>query len=195
VTQRWLVMVNDKEEFRADAWGRCYRYICTHHKDGSLNNSQLPSRNSQLNPIPESQESGSLINQALHHISNCELRTANCELLETPAATTGNEIMAQIFNECENLGLELLDDGIYRNDEKLGEVGCTGGNWWFTRTSDTNQQQVFCNSASDAVWWLSRAELPGCADFVDEYLQYRQIEQMPSGELKHLLDSAEFVAA
>jgi hypothetical protein len=25
VTQRWLVMVNDKEEFRADTWGKCYR--------------------------------------------------------------------------------------------------------------------------------------------------------------------------
>ncbi|MBD2492403.1 hypothetical protein [Aulosira sp. FACHB-615] len=155
VTQRWLVMVNNKEEFRADTWGKCYRYICTHHLDASL-------------PVQEQ---------------------------ETPAATTGNEIMAQIFNECENLGLELLDDGIYRNDEKLGEVGCAGGNWWFTRTSDADQQQVFCDSVSDAVWCVSRAELPGCADFVDEYLQYRPLEQMPSGELKHLLDSAEFVAA
>lgn len=155
VTQPWLVIVNDKEEFRADAWGRCYRYICTHHKDGSL-------------PVQEP---------------------------ETPTTTTGNEIMAQIFNECENLGLELLNDGIYSNDEKLGEVGCSNGSWWFTRTSDTNQQRIVCNSPSDAVWYVSRAELPGCVDFVDEYLQYKPLEQMPSGELKHLLDSAEFVAA
>jgi hypothetical protein len=155
VTQPWLVIVNNKEEFRANTWAKCYRYICTHHKDGSL-------------PVQEP---------------------------ETPAATTDNEIMAQIFNECENLGLELLDDGIYRNDEKLGEVGCTDGNWWFIRTSDAIQQQIFCNSASDAVWYVSRAELPECGDFVDEYLQYRPLEQMPSGELKELLDSAKFVAA
>jgi hypothetical protein len=155
VTQPWLVMVNDKEEWRANTWARCYRYICTHHKDGSL-------------PVQEE---------------------------ETPAATTGNEIMAQIFNECENLGLELLDDGIYRNDEKLGEVGQTNGNWWFTRTVDVNQQQVFCDSVVDAVWWLSKADLPGCVDFLDQYLQYHPLEQMPAVELKHLLDSAELVTA
>jgi hypothetical protein len=33
VTQPWLVLVNDKEEFRANTWAKCYRYICTHHKD------------------------------------------------------------------------------------------------------------------------------------------------------------------
>jgi hypothetical protein len=114
---------------------------------------------------------------------------------ETPAATTGNEIMVQIANECENLGLELLEDGIYRGDVKLGEAGQTNGNWWFTRTDDSNQQRIFCNSVSDAVWLVSRAELPECADTLDEYLQYRPLEQMPSMELKHLLDSVELVTA
>jgi hypothetical protein len=36
VTQPWLVMVNGTEEFRANTWTKCYRYICTHHKDGLL---------------------------------------------------------------------------------------------------------------------------------------------------------------
>ncbi|BAY41992.1 hypothetical protein NIES2111_63880 (plasmid) [Nostoc sp. NIES-2111] len=155
VTQRWLVIINDKEEFRANTWAKCYRYICTHHKDGSL-------------PVQEP---------------------------EASAATTGNEIMVQIANECENLGLELLEDGIYRGDEKLGEAGQINGNWWFTRTDDSTQQRIFCNSASDAVWLVSRAELPECADFLNEYLQYRPLEQMPSVELKHLLDSTELVTA
>lgn len=48
------------------------------------------------------------------------LRPAPC----TPAssATTGNEIMARIAQACENLGYELLDDGIYFNDKRLVEI-------------------------------------------------------------------------
>ncbi|BBD62937.1 hypothetical protein NIES2109_57870 (plasmid) [Nostoc sp. HK-01] len=153
VTQPWLVIVNDKEEFRADAWGRCYRYICTHHKDGSL-------------PVQEE---------------------------ETLAATTGNEILVQIAQACENFSLELLDDGIYRGDEKLGEVGETKGTWWFTSTSNARQQKIICESASDAVWWLSREDLAECTA-LDEYLQYRPLEQLPCVELKELLDSELVVA-
>jgi hypothetical protein len=85
LTQRWVVMVNYKEIFRANTPMRCHRFICTHYKDGSL-------------PVQEQ--------------------------LAKPC-TTGNEIMAQIFNECEKYGFEILDDGIYQNDEKLGEVGQT----------------------------------------------------------------------
>ncbi|RCJ32666.1 hypothetical protein [Nostoc sp. ATCC 53789] len=36
LTQRWVVMVNDKEIFRANTLMRCDRFICTHYKDGSL---------------------------------------------------------------------------------------------------------------------------------------------------------------
>ena len=36
LTQRWIVMVNDKEVFRANTLMRCDRFICTHYKDGSL---------------------------------------------------------------------------------------------------------------------------------------------------------------
>ena len=36
LTQRWVVMVNDKELFRANTLMRCDRFICTHYKDGTL---------------------------------------------------------------------------------------------------------------------------------------------------------------
>ncbi|MCC5640418.1 hypothetical protein LC593_32240 [Nostoc sp. CHAB 5844] len=135
LTQPWVVMVDGKEKYRAKTWARCHRFIQWH-----LNNSQLPSRNSQLNTIPKSKEFGSLMEQSPHRIDNCELRTANCELLqdstlnestqvETPC-TTENRIMAHIFNECQKYGFEILNDGIYQNDVKLGQVGCTDGNWW-----------------------------------------------------------------
>jgi hypothetical protein len=89
---------------------------------------------------------------------------------ETPC-TTGNEIMAQIFNECEKYGFEILDDGIYHNDVKLGEVGCTDGGWWVMRTGE--YQQMPCDSAMDAVWWLSmvdnvpHAEAADCEELLD----------------------------
>ncbi|MHC5832544.1 MAG: hypothetical protein ACYT04_95325, partial [Nostoc sp.] len=36
LTQRWVVIVNDKEVFRANTPMRCDRFICTHYKDGTL---------------------------------------------------------------------------------------------------------------------------------------------------------------
>jgi hypothetical protein len=85
--------------------------------------------------------------------------------------TTGNEVMAQIFNECEKYGFEILDDGIYNNDIKLGEVGCTDAGWWVMRTGE--YQQMPCDSAMDAVWWLSmvdtvpHAEAADCEELLD----------------------------
>jgi hypothetical protein len=79
--------------------------------------------------------------------------------------TNSNEIMAQLFTECEKFGLELLDDGIYRDDVKLGEVGCTNGNWWFIRTEE-KEKRILCNSALDAVWWLSKAEMLPTAEAI-----------------------------
>ncbi|MEH1834332.1 MAG: hypothetical protein V7L29_20215 [Nostoc sp.] len=49
-------------------------------------------------------------------------------------ATTSNEIMVQIFNECEKYGFEILDDGIYTSDSKLGEVGLSRATWWGLET-------------------------------------------------------------
>jgi hypothetical protein len=72
--------------------------------------------------------------------------------------TIGNKIMSQVFAECEKFGFEILDDGIYHNDVKLGDVGCTDNGWWVMRTAE-KQKRILCNSALDAVWWLSKAEM------------------------------------
>ena len=47
------------------------------------------------------------------------------EQLPEEVCTTSNVIMAQIFAECEKYGFEILNDGIYNCDRKLGEVGQT----------------------------------------------------------------------
>jgi hypothetical protein len=78
---------------------------------------------------------------------------------ETPVATTGNEIMVQIADECEKYGFEILNDGIYNHDQKLGEVGCTNSRWWVIRATSVHQQKIPCDSAFDAVWVLSMVEL------------------------------------
>ncbi|MBN3890320.1 MAG: hypothetical protein HWQ43_14520 [Nostoc sp. JL31] len=71
------------------------------------------------------------------------------EHLPEEVCTTSNEVMAQIFNECEKYGFEILNDGIYNNDVKLGEVGHTDAGWWVMRTGE--YQQMPCDSAMDAV--------------------------------------------
>ena len=63
--------------------------------------------------------------------------------------------MVQIFNECEKYGFEILDDGIYQNDVKLGEVGFYyypngtelaeqfGGGWRYALMPDKNSDELF----------------------------------------------------
>ncbi|NJR15695.1 MAG: hypothetical protein HC785_08270 [Calothrix sp. CSU_2_0] len=68
--------------------------------------------------------------------------------------TTGNEIMAQIATECEKFEFDIFDDGIYYNDAKLGEVGCTDGNWWVVRVSCPSKIKIPCDSVLGAVWFL-----------------------------------------
>lgn len=58
---------------------------------------------------------------------------------EVPDATTGNEVMCEIAAQCEQFGYELRDDGIYRNGERLGSVGCTDGQWWCVRASSSDK--------------------------------------------------------
>ncbi|MDJ0798364.1 MAG: hypothetical protein QNJ51_16355 [Calothrix sp. MO_167.B12] len=70
------------------------------------------------------------------------------------SVTTDNEVMAEIANECERFELDLYDDGIYHNDIKLGEIGCSNGNWWVLQASSQEQEKLPCNSASDALWCL-----------------------------------------
>ncbi|MCC5669806.1 hypothetical protein LC653_39880 [Nostoc sp. CHAB 5784] len=121
------------------------------------------------------------------------------EQLATPC-TTGNEIMAQIFNECEKYGFEILDDGIYQNNVRLGEVGCTDGGWWVMRTGEC--QQMPCDSAMDAVWWLSmvdsvpHTEAPLCEELLDRPFEMLTNEEW--GQLREyepVAESRELVTA
>jgi hypothetical protein len=73
---------------------------------------------------------------------------------EVETVTTGNEIMAQIATECEKFEFDIFDDGIYYNNTKLGEVGCTDGNWWVTTASSQQHHKIPCDSAFSAVWLL-----------------------------------------
>ncbi|MBW4457726.1 MAG: hypothetical protein KME55_36660 [Nostoc indistinguendum CM1-VF10] len=155
LTQRWVVMVNDKEVFRANTLMRCHRFICTHYKDGTLpvqeqlgtpcttenqimahifnecqnyNNSQLPIRNSQLHPMPKNRKLCTCNDSITNYVHNCELRTANCELLS---------------------------------------------NWWVKRRYSVQQQ--YSNSVLDAVRSLSMVDT-SLAEPVHKYLQDRPLE-------------------
>ncbi len=155
LTQRWVVMVNGKEIFRANTLMRCDRFICTHYKDGSL-------------PVEEK---------------------------EATPSTTENRIMAHIFNECQNYGFEILNDGIYNNNGvKLGQVGCTDGNWWVKE--GCSDQQQYSNSVYDAVRSLSMVDVftDGKSIF-DEYFLEQPLEQLTGNKLQRLLERAELVTA
>ncbi|WP_242063670.1 hypothetical protein [Nostoc sp. FACHB-892] len=102
------------------------------------------------------------------------------------SSSTENQIMAHIFNECQNYGFEILDDGIYNNNGvKLGQVGCTDGNWWVKRRYSVQQQ--YSNSVLDAVLSLSMVDT-SLAEPVHKYLQHRPLEQLSSNELQQLFN-------
>ena len=92
---------------------------------------------------------------------------------EAPAPTTGNEVMCEIAAQCEQFGFELLDDGIYKDEQKLGSIGCTDGHWWVIWATSVHQQKVPCDSAFDAVWVLSMVELmqPSSKEMLDKPLK------------------------
>ncbi|WP_242049389.1 hypothetical protein [Aulosira sp. FACHB-615] len=144
VTQRWVVMVNNAEEFRAATPMMCDRYIRIHYKDGSL-------------PVQE-------------------------QTVTDKPCTTGNEIMVQIATECDKYGLELLDDGVYKDDKKLGEVGFTDGHWWFIRAVSEGQK-VACDSVDEAMQMLLVAEV---LDW-DELLN-RPFDQLSQQEWRLLME-------
>ncbi|MEH1812448.1 MAG: hypothetical protein V7L09_08230 [Nostoc sp.] len=176
LTQRWLVMVNDKEVFRANTLMRCDRFICTHYKDGSL-------------PVQE-EAGGQGAGSKGEEIS--PLHPAPCSL---SSSTTENQIMAHIFNECQNYGFEILDDGIYNNKGvKLGQVGCTDGNWWVKRRYSVQQQ--YSNSVFDAVLSLSMVDVSTDGKSIfDEYFLDQPLEQLTGDKLQRLLERTELVTA
>ncbi|MBW4458413.1 MAG: hypothetical protein KME55_40730 [Nostoc indistinguendum CM1-VF10] len=161
---------------------RCDRFICTHYKDGSL-------------PVQEEAKvqrgRGAEGKEFVQEISSAPLLLGSPAPL--PKSATGNEIMAQIFAECEKYGFEILDDGIYHNNVKLGEVGCTDGGWWVMRTGEC--QQMPCDSAMDAVWWLSmvdtvpHAEAANCEELLDQPFEMLTNEEW--GQLREYAPVAE----
>jgi hypothetical protein len=115
---------------------------------------------------------------------------------EGPAATTGNEIMVQIATECEKYGFDLMDDGIYHHDVKLGQVGCTDGRWWVIRASSEHQQKIPCDSVMDAVWSLSMVQLSCCEDLLDRPFETLTVEEwLRLVEYQPASDSRELIAA
>ncbi len=170
LTQPWVVMINDKEVFRANTLMRCDRFICTHYKDGTLL------------VKAEVQGSRGAEGKNLQQLSPLPL----CASAPMPSSSTENRIMAHIFNECQNYGFEVLDDGIYNNKGvKLGQVGCTNGNWWVKRRYSVQQQ--YSNSVLDAVLSLSIVDT-SLAEPVHKYLQSRPLEQLSSNELQQLFN-------
>ncbi|MEH1867394.1 MAG: hypothetical protein V7K69_20620 [Nostoc sp.] len=119
---------------------------------------------------------------------------------ETPC-TSENLIMAHIFNECQNYGFEILDDGIYNNGVKLGQVGCTDGNWWVKRRYSVQQQ--YSNSVLDAVRRLCPSQTSlsmvdvstdGKSIF-EEYFLDQPLEQLTGDKLQRLLERTELITA
>ncbi|MEH1863493.1 MAG: hypothetical protein V7K69_00385 [Nostoc sp.] len=181
LTQRWVVMVNDKEVFRANTLMRCDRFICTHYKDGSL-------------PVQEKAEvqgSRGAEGRNLQQLSPLPL----CASAPQVSSSTENQIMAHIFNECQDYGFEILDDGIYNNNGvKLGQVGCTNGNWWVKRRYSVQQQ--YSNSVYDAVRSLSMVDVSTDSKSIfDEYILDQPLEQLTGDRLQRLLERTELVTA
>ncbi|MCC5610465.1 hypothetical protein LC612_27875 [Nostoc sp. CHAB 5834] len=122
------------------------------------------------------------------------------EQLATPP-TTENQIMAHIFNECQNYGFEILDDGIYNNNGvKLGQVGCTDGDWWVKRRYSGQQQ--YSNSVYDAVRSLSmvdtlpHAEAVNCEELLDRpFEMLTALDWEMLREYAPVAESQELVAA
>lgn len=124
LTQPWVVTVSGKEKFRANNWAKCHRFIQWHHQDESLNEEFEA----------EAQGAGDK-GETTPHLA--------------ASSTSENRIMAHIFTECQKYGFKILDDGIYKNDIKLGQVGCTNGNWWVALGSYGQPQYSY--SVFDAV--------------------------------------------
>ncbi|MHC5747041.1 MAG: hypothetical protein ACYTXT_35200 [Nostoc sp.] len=172
-------MVNDKEVFRANTLMRCDRFICTHYKDGTLPIKALV------------QGSRGAEGKNLQQLSPLPLCTSAPML----SSSTENQIMAHIFNECQNYGFEILDDGIYNNKGvKLGQVGCTDGNWWVKRRYSVQQQ--YSNSVLDAVRSLSMVDVStNSKSIFDEYFLEQPLEQLTGNKLQRLLERTELVTA
>ncbi|WDD36134.1 hypothetical protein PQG02_31120 (plasmid) [Nostoc sp. UHCC 0926] len=176
----WRVLVNNVEIFRDLSAARCHSYIKQQYQQGTLPVQEQ---------LPEEEAEGQGAFSKGEEIS--PLHPAPCSL---SSSTTGNEIMVQIFDEYEKYGFEILDDGIYQNDVKLGEVGCTDGGWWVMRTGEC--QQLVCGCAVEAVRLLSMVNVSTDGKSIfDGYFLEQPLEQLTGDKLQRLLTRAELVTA
>ncbi|BCL39673.1 hypothetical protein [Nostoc sp. MS1] len=116
----WRVMVNGQEIFCDTTPARCHSYVKQAYQQGML-------------PVQEEDEE-----------QFSPLHPTPC-----PVSSSENRIMVHIFNECQKYGFEILDDGIYKDGIKLGQVGCTNGNWWVIQGCSGEAQYSY--SVFDAV--------------------------------------------
>jgi hypothetical protein len=144
----WRVMINGSEVFRDTTPAKCHSYVKQQYQQGML-------------PVQEDKEQGA---EGMGEDFS-PLHLAPC----TPASTE-NRVMVHIFNECQKYSLEILDDGIYKDGIKLGQVGCTNGNWWVIQGCSGEAQYSY--SVFDAVRSLiTVSELSDTE--VDDYKPYQ----------------------
>ncbi|HEY9804140.1 MAG TPA: hypothetical protein V6D25_27665 [Leptolyngbyaceae cyanobacterium] len=165
----WRVMINGQEIYRDTTPARCHSYVKQQYQQGMLP-VQKPFEEEEIFPLPP----------------------APC-----PVASSENRVMVHIFNECQKYGFEILDDGIYKDDHKLGQVGCTNGNWWVMLGSSVQPQ--YSNSVFDAVRALvpvsesEDAELDDCEQWLD--LPFEMLTAQDWERLKAYEPAPELIAA
>ncbi|MHC5771941.1 MAG: hypothetical protein ACYTXI_41770, partial [Nostoc sp.] len=202
LTQRWVVMVNEKEVFRANTLMRCDRFICTHYKAGSL-------------PVQEKAEvqgSRGAEGKNLQQLSPLPL----CASAPQVSSSTENQIMAHIFNECQNYNNSQLpirnsqlhampknrkfctcNDSItnYVHNCELQTANCELlSDWWVKRRYSVQQQ--YSKSVLDAVRSLSMVDVSTDGKSIfDEYILDQPLEQLTGDRLQRLLERTELVTA
>ncbi|MCC5611973.1 hypothetical protein LC612_35890 [Nostoc sp. CHAB 5834] len=68
-------------------------------------------------------------------------------------------------------------------------MGCTDGAWWVMRTGE--YQQMPCDSAMDAVWWLSMVDVLPTAEVADcEELLDRPFDELTPDKWQRLREYA-----
>jgi len=111
--------------------------------------------------------------------------------------TTENRTIVHISNECQKYGLEILDEGIYKNGMKLGQVGYTDGNWWVKRACSGQQQ--YSDSVFDAVESLleveesTHAQVDDCEQLLD--IPFEELTAQDWQRLRAYKPEPELVAA
>lgn len=149
----WRVMINGQEIFRDTTAPRCHSYVKQQYQQGMLPVQQEAPEQGEFSPL---------------HPVSC------------PVSSTDNRTMAHIFNECQKYGFSTLNDGIYHNDLKLGQVGYTNGNWWVIQSCSGQPQ--YSHSVFDAVISLlpvselTDTEVDNCEQLLDMPFEQLTIE-------------------